>query len=220
VLSLAVALALLGTLALGLVGARMLRSPVEWDRFDAAGVEAGAGGKRGSLVGKLATRLQPTVLSLAGDAVVARYRRKLDAAGRPEGLTAEVFLARKGAYTVLLGGTGLLLLLAGRPVFGVIAASLGFFLQDLWLRGAVKRRQQALERDLPDFLDVLSITVEGGLSFQGAMERVADAFDGPLAEEVASVELVLTDGQTVHAHVVERPADVCGDPLEPSPVLG
>lgn len=41
-----------------------------------------------------------------------------------------------------------------------------------------------IERELPDFLDILAVTVTAGLGFRAAMERVGETLDGPLAEEI------------------------------------
>jgi tight adherence protein C len=172
--------------AAAVVGARMVRAPVSWDRFeldDAAEAERSA---RPSLVARAAAALEPTALSFTSDASLRRYRRRLEAAGRPEGLTAEEFLARRAVWVVALGGAGLFLSLSGNVFTGLVVAGVGVFLQDAWLRGAVRRRQSVLERDLPDFLDVLSVTVEAGLGFQAAFARVAAFFEGPLGEEAGT----------------------------------
>ncbi len=177
--------ALLACLATAGAGVRLLRSPVAWERFEpTARVREEAPKPRRSLVDRFAVSLLPLTRSMVPDASFRRYQRRLEAAGSPEGLTAESFLARRTAYALSLGGAGLLLLLIGQTVTGLLVAVTGGLLQDLWLRAAVRRRQDRLERDLPDFLDVLSVTVEAGLGFQSALRRIADAFEGPLAEEV------------------------------------
>jgi integral membrane protein len=48
----------------------------------------------------------------------------------------------------------------------------------------VRKRQATIGRDLPDFLDVLAITVRSGMSFRSSLERVCNHFDGPIAEEM------------------------------------
>lgn len=184
-----VAVATLCVVAVAGAGIRMVRSPVVWDRFDdgVVGTRAAAGRPRRSIVAGLATRLEDTAISLAGDRVVERYRHRLEAAGSPEGITARSFLGRKAAYTVVFSVMGALFLLNGNTFTGIALPVLGFFLQDMWLNRAVRTRQDALERDLPDFLDVLSITVEAGLGFQSALRRVGAAMAGPLGQEIERV---------------------------------
>ena len=45
-------------------------------------------------------------------------------------------------------------------------------------------RQERIERDLPDFLDILAVTVRAGLGYRAALGRVAEALGGPIAEEM------------------------------------
>nr|WP_284291452.1 type II secretion system F family protein [Angustibacter aerolatus] len=59
-----------------------------------------------------------------------------------------------------------------------------WFLPELALRSARRRRQRSIDRDIPDFLDVLAVTVSAGLSFRAALERVASRYTGALADEI------------------------------------
>lgn len=180
-------LSVAGSLTVAYVGWRMIRSPVAWDRFEDEAHEPQAdvpAGSRTPFVGRLARAVGPLAVSLAGERVLDRYRQQLQAAGHPQRVTAESFVARKALYTVAFAAVGGLLALGGAPILAVGLVLGGFLLQDLWLGREVRRRQGALERELPDFLDVLSITVEAGLGFQSALSRVCEAFRGPLAEEI------------------------------------
>ena len=56
----------------------------------------------------------------------------------------------------------------------------------VWLINTGIRRSRQIDRDLPDFLDVLSVTVRSGMSFRPAVERVSSFHEGPLAEEMRS----------------------------------
>jgi tight adherence protein C len=48
-----------------------------------------------------------------------------------------------------------------------------FFVPNVWLNGKIKERQQALERALPDAMDLLVTCVEAGLGLDAAMARVS-----------------------------------------------
>src|SRR5439155_21588143 len=52
-----------------------------------------------------------------------------------------------------------------------------------WLNRKVAERKTAIFRDLPDVLDLLAISVEAGMGFEGALEIVCTHFTSPLAEE-------------------------------------
>jgi tight adherence protein C len=64
-------------------------------------------------------------------------------------------------------------------VFGLMAA----LAPGLYLNSRVKSRQLAVSADLPDALDLLSVSVEAGLGFDGAVQKLTEHMDGPLIEE-------------------------------------
>ena len=81
-----------------------------------------------------------------------------------------------------------------RLLLVVGAAGLGWFAPELYLRNRIGKRQQLLQKALPDALDLLVICAEAGLSLDAALERVAREIGGSspeLSEELAltSVEL-------------------------------
>jgi len=77
---------------------------------------------------------------------------------------------------------GALVLLAA-----AVGALAGFFLPDVLLYNAGLKRQQKLERALPDALDLLTVCVEAGLGFDAAIAQVAQKTEGPMAAECSRV---------------------------------
>mgnify|MGYP005837398303 CR=1 FL=1 len=61
------------------------------------------------------------------------------------------------------------------------AAGLGFILPEMLVRSKITRRQQAIQRALPDALDLLVICVEAGLGFDMAMGKVYEKWDNDLS---------------------------------------
>lgn len=125
--------------------------------------------------------------------VLARLDEQLAFAGNPPTWDAERVLALKIVGTVL----GLILGLVLGPVLGlpalrviIIAALLtfvGYYAPEWVLRSVADSRQQQIQRALPDALDLLSISVEAGLGFDAAVDRVARQMDGPLSDEFTRV---------------------------------
>jgi tight adherence protein C len=114
----------------------------------------------------------------------ATIRERLDAAGKPSGMTIEGYAGRKATFTLLFASIGLIYIVDGNLIVGVSLAALGWLLIDIWLSGEARRRQARVDRDLPDFLDILAVTVGAGVGFRAALARVAEALGGPLASEV------------------------------------
>lgn len=123
-----------------------------------------------------------TMLGLLGENLQRAIRIRINAAGRPDGLTVERYAQRKAGEVVLYGSLLLLFLYSGQTFLG-ITMLLGAVLTDLDLYSRRQKRLDQIQRQLPDFLDVLAVTVGAGLSFRQAIERVSASMPGVLAEE-------------------------------------
>jgi tight adherence protein C len=117
-------------------------------------------------------------------------RRQLTRAGRVRPEDAQRVLDQK----VVLAFTGLLLGALAVQAFGAAgwlmllgALAVGYLLPDLLVYNAGLRRTEEIRLGLPDALDLLDLCVESGLSLQSAMGRVAQAQEGPVAEDFARV---------------------------------
>lgn len=182
--------AAMGLVLLGAQGVRMLHVSVVDDAL-AAQQEAPTGGHAGPgpftrIIDLLGARTQRVLIAAYGPRRLARLEKRLREAGRPEGLTRDTFLQREAGFIVL----ALILLLVfgmnGQWLIGLVAAVLFGTWMQTWLAGAARRRSAEIDRDLTDFLDVLSVTVSAGLSFRAALDRVSTYHGGALAEEMRS----------------------------------
>lgn len=63
----------------------------------------------------------------------------------------------------------------------------GFFLPIMLLRSTIDRRKQAIVKKLPDALDLMTICVDAGLTFNAAMQKVDEKWDDALASEFGRV---------------------------------
>ncbi|MDH4278825.1 MAG: type II secretion system F family protein [Acidimicrobiia bacterium] len=59
----------------------------------------------------------------------------------------------------------------------------GFFMPDLMIRSKADRRAEEITIMLPDLLDQLTISVEAGLGFEAALDRIIQREDHALAQE-------------------------------------
>src|SRR3954469_21734120 len=89
-------------------GIRMYRADAKLPGDLALALEVGATrtGAVDSLIDRMGMRYAPAVLRLMGPKQVAKYRRKIDLAGNPGGLTIDRYAARRAVYGALgaLGG--------------------------------------------------------------------------------------------------------------------
>ncbi|MFI1969089.1 DUF5936 domain-containing protein [Streptomyces cinnamoneus] len=138
----------------------------------------------GSAVDRLGMRYAPLVLRMMGDKRVARVRRRIDRAGNPGGLTVDRYAARRAVYGALGFGGALVMLLKGQLVLAVVLVAFGLFWIEVGIWAAVRERRDAIERTLPDFLDVLAVVVSAGLGFRQALDRVAERYEGPWSDEL------------------------------------
>ena len=118
-----------------------------------------------------------------------KVRQQIILAGHPYNMGTSEFMGARMMAMVVLGGVtfGLVLLMQGEPLalllFPMIMALVGYLLPVFWLRGRVKKRQKVILKTLPDAIDLMTISVEAGLAFDGAMQRVADKWDNELGQE-------------------------------------
>ena len=63
----------------------------------------------------------------------------------------------------------------------------GFFAPSMYLYQKAYDRKNRIQRELPDAIDLLTISVESGLGFDAALQQVAYNTEGPLADEFSRV---------------------------------
>lgn len=120
---------------------------------------------------------------------VSRIRHRLELAGNPPLWDVDRVIALKmlGLIVGFLLGVSLPLLLGAGPLplvgFTVSALAAGYFTPNLVLYQMGYNRREQIRRELPDALDLLTISVEAGLAFDAGLSQVARNTTGPLAEE-------------------------------------
>jgi len=132
--------------------------------------------------------LTGTLRRVAPRGYIGWLERQHVLAGRPPAWTIDrVLIVKPLAVT---GGAILALWwISGDPVplrflLGTALVVLCFFVPDLLLMSRGQERQEKIQLALADTLDQMTISVEAGLGFEGAMAKAATNGEGPLAQEL------------------------------------
>ena len=131
-----------------------------------------------------------------------RIREKLDKAGNPPGWTVERVVAGKAVgfvVALVVSVVVLLVMSVSFPVMmgvTVLASLLGYHAPNMYFYQKAYDRTAAIQKALPDAIDLLTISVESGLAFDGAVAQVARNTDGPLADEFARMLQEMQIGRT------------------------
>ncbi len=138
---------------------------------------------------------------LSGADSADRIRRKLDLAGNPPGWSVDRVTSGKivGAVLGLLVALLFSLMLGtgtpGRVAVALAGLGVGFFGPNLYLYQKAYDRSLQIQRDLPDAIDLMTISVESGLGFDAAVQQVSRNTHGPLADEFSRVLREMQIGQ-------------------------
>ena len=131
---------------------------------------------------------------------VSPIRIRFINAGWRKSSAPALFYAAKTGLALLLPLLAYLLLRHGEHnllLWLVLAAALGYYLPDLWLKHCLKERQREIFETFPDALDLMTVCVEAGLAMDAALARVAQEIGMKseiLAEELQLVTLELRAG--------------------------
>ncbi len=134
--------------------------------------------------------------------IIARTDAKLEKAGYPGGLRGADWMGVK-ILSAIIFAVGLFLLLtlmlsspAGGLFFGLVGAAVGFLAPEFWLGRKIRARSQGMVLQLPDALDLLTISVDAGLGFDAALAKVVEKMDGPLIDEFRQALAEVRMGRT------------------------
>ena len=155
---------------------------------------------------KLVNSIEKGGLSLV-DTKDAALRQKMIAAGYPQPFAPRVYTLVRLVLVIALPLLVLLYLwrTGSSPSMVklyfslVIAASLGLYLPNIFIRAKADRRQRALINAFPDALDLMLVCVEAGLGLEAAFSRVGMEMTTShplLAEQFGAVVLELRAGRS------------------------
>ncbi len=183
-----------------------MRAPKREDALEARLAELGAMGRTATLeeielslpfservIRPILQKVAALIGRMTPSQTLTRTRRYLELAGLSQKIGPAEFVAARYIIAGVLGG--LVILLMGRMALPmsrkllliVVAFALGYYLPGSWLGSKIRRRQHEILKSLPDALDLLTICVEAGLSFDAAMAKVVEKWDNELSRAFARV---------------------------------
>ena len=149
---------------------------------------------------------------------VSKLRQRLAWAGLHSPNSVAIYTGSRFVLAIVLALTypvsGLVL---GQAMPNTILVSVGLAYLGMWLptfilRRLIKRRQDSITLALPDFLDLLTICVEAGMSFDAAIARICNQPDvtrAPLYQELMRMHLEIGAGRP-RAEALRALSDRCG----------
>lgn len=184
-----------------------MRAPKKEDALEARLAELGAMGRTATLeeielslpftervIRPILQKVAALIGRMTPSQTLTRTRRYLELAGLSQKIGPAEFVAARYIIAAFLGGMVILLMgrMASIPVSRkllliVVAFALGYYMPGSWLGSKIRRRQQEILKSLPDALDLLTICVEAGLSFDAAMAKVVEKWDNELSRAFARV---------------------------------
>jgi tight adherence protein C len=135
--------------------------------------------------------------------MIARVDAKLQKAGYPGGLRGADWVGVKLLSAIVFAVLFLLLglLMTGGTfvvalLFAFVGVAVGYIAPEFWLGRKIRSRAMELVLQLPDALDLLTISVEAGLGFDAALAKVVEKMEGPLVDEFRQALAEVRMGRT------------------------
>jgi tight adherence protein C len=148
-------------------------------------------------------KLARVTLKLNPRTTIESVESKLMNAGLGRKVSPTAFLATKSAFGAVGAFFGLVAAsMLGAPLatffFAGFGSFVGFVVPSFFIALRVRSRRDAIRAQLPDALDLLSVSVEAGLGFDGAIAKLTEHLEGPLIEELMFTLNEMRIGETRH----------------------
>lgn len=143
--------------------------------------------------------IQPFLLKLGNYAEgkmpkqkMAQVEKRLQAAGFPFGLSARDFILLQVSLPVLIFLFFTIFLVPSAEekskvlALAAIGSIFTYFYTNYYLNAKSKQRIKEIEKAMPDFFDMLNVSIEAGMGLDGALKKVASQMDTPLSKEFLS----------------------------------
>jgi tight adherence protein C len=171
---------------------------------------------RERVVVPLGDRLAKWTLKLHPKTTVEGVSTRLLAAGLGRTISPTAFLAFKSGLAlaglflgIVFGGVAAS---AGGVLFCSVAfAGVGFIAPDFFVSAKARSRKESIRAELPDALDLMAVSVEAGMGFDGAIVKLTEHMEGPLADEFSLTLSEIRIGES-RSDALKKLADRTGTP--------
>jgi tight adherence protein C len=154
------------------------------------------------ILGPARRKIAKYVRNFTPNGTIEQMQMKLARAGSPRNMTVQELLGYKGIGAIVGAAAGFLFesFLLHKGFFWLLIITIGagvagYFAPDYWLRSESKKRQEAIQKFLPDAIDILAISVEAGQGFDGALETLSRRKKNELTYEFDRFRLEVQAGK-------------------------
>lgn len=122
-----------------------------------------------------------------------QMEKRIKEAGNPKGISVGGIVLFQICFTSVSVAAAIMLWIAmDAPMLKVLVilfslAGIINIFPKYYLKHRIVERQKEIERSLPDVLDLLTVSIEAGLSFDGAVAKLVEKMSGVLVEEFSIV---------------------------------
>ncbi len=142
------------------------------------------------------------ILKLAPREMISNMEEKIIMAGKPNNWGVNNWL---GLQAFMIFGLPIIILILFLQLrmdikniilFVIATAMIGFLFPNMLLNSKIRKRQTEVSKSLPDIMDILTVSVEAGLTFDSALLKVVEKMPGALAHEFDIVLQEMKVGKT------------------------
>ena len=122
-----------------------------------------------------------------------QMEKRIREAGSPKGINVGVIVFFQICFTCASAAAAVILWVGTdaplQKVLIIFCSLIGIIniFPKYYLKHKIVQRQKEIERSLPDILDLLTVSIEAGLSFDGAVAKLVEKMSGVLVEEFSKV---------------------------------
>ncbi|NLP50803.1 type II secretion system F family protein [Bacillus sp. RO1] len=157
--------------------------------FPSSGSFNGGKVEKGDISEKAKEKARGIIQNMMKESSRINLEKRLDEAGRPNGWTSVDFRLIQATLTLILFFCSVVLFLPGAKsissllfLVGVISL-FGLYIPNFMLSVKIKKRLKLMERMMPDFFDLLNLSMEAGMGLDASFRKVSKTLKGPLSDE-------------------------------------